>query len=575
VEALAPWPLKLILDNVLGGGALPTQGVWIGQLPGAQSVVGLLGWLVAATVVLFLAVRVVELCKGILQTRVTGRMKYALGAAAFARLQDLSLIYHRKARRGDLLRRVTSDTDCLPTLVAGAAVPAVTSVLALIVLFGIMWYLHSLLALVALIIAIPMFALIWLLGPRMTDRAYEQQQAEGEIWSVAEQALSSLPVVQAFGREEHEGRRFSGVAVRTVRAYLQTALTQLQFKLGVDGSQALGVSLIVLIGGLQVLGGSLTVGTLVVFLSYLTALYAPLVHLAYMSSTVALATANAKRIGEVLSARDVLPERVDAHPIARGAPGHAGHIRLEGVVFGYDRGHAVLRGVDLDVPPGQVVAFVGPSGAGKTSLASLIARLFDPWEGRVLLDGRDLRTITLASLRAQIGMVLQDPFLLPISVADNIAYGRPQAARDEIVAAAVAANADAFIRELPRRYDTIIGERGVTLSGGQRQRIAIARALLKDPSVLILDEPTSALDAQTESAVLGAMRELMRGRTTLIIAHRPSTIRSADRIAVLDDGHIVEVGNHRALIEAGGPYGRLFSQYIEYDRPIRSVDADA
>jgi ATP-binding cassette subfamily B protein/subfamily B ATP-binding cassette protein MsbA len=234
-----------------------------------------------------------------------------------------------------------------------------------------------------------------------------------------------------------------------------------------------------------------------------------------------------------------------------------GHVRLESVVFGYEGGRPVLQGVDLEALPGQTVAIVGASGAGKSTLVSLIPRFFDPWSGRVSIDGHDVSELSVASLRAQISVVLQESFLFPVSVADNIAYGRPDATRAEIEAAARAANADEFITALPEGYDTVVGERGATLSGGERQRIAIARALLKDAPVLILDEPTSALDAASEAALLDALERLMAGRTTFVIAHRLSTIRGADRIAVLDDGRIAEVGTHDQLVAAGGIYGSL------------------
>ena len=244
-----------------------------------------------------------------------------------------------------------------------------------------------------------------------------------------------------------------------------------------------------------------------------------------------------------------------------------GHVRLEGVTVGYEAGRPVLVGVTVEARPGETVAVVGPTGAGKSTLVSLIPRFFDPWEGRVLFDGVDVREVQLTSLRAQVALVLQEPFLLPLTLAENIAYGRPGASREAIVAAAVAANADEFIRRLPKAYDTVIGERGATLSGGEKQRLAIARALLKDAPVLILDEPTAALDAQTEALVLDALERLMDGRTTFVIAHRLSTVRRADRIVILQDGRIVETGTHPELLALNGPYHRLYRLQVG-DSPV-------
>jgi ATP-binding cassette subfamily B protein/subfamily B ATP-binding cassette protein MsbA len=312
------------------------------------------------------------------------------------------------------------------------------------------------------------------------------------------------------------------------------------------------------IGGLQVLQGSLTVGSLLVFLAYLASLYAPLETLAYLSSGFASAAARARRVLEVLGVEDTLQDAAGAVPLPVRIGKQRGHVRLESVTFGYEPGRPILKNIDLEARPGEAVALVGPTGAGKSTLASLIPRLFDPWKGRVTFDGLDIRTVQLASLRAQVAVVLQEPFLLPLTIAGNITYGRPGASWAEIEAAAVAANADEFIRRLPEGYNTILGERGATLSGGQKQRLAIARALLKDAPVLILDEPTSALDTQTEGLLLEALERLMADRTTFIIAHRLSTIRRVDQIIVLENGVVVERGNHRDLLATGGVYGHYY-----------------
>lgn len=537
LEALVPWPLKLIVDHVLTGAPLPGLVAWMELLPAAATSAGLLAWLAFAFFLIFAARQAVQLAKALIQAQVASRMQYNLAEDVFEHLQALSLTYHGKAKKGDLVRRVNADTQCVPTLMMGV-LSIVTSLFTLIVLFAIMWRLDPVLAFVAAAVALPMGALMRLLGPRMTERAYQQQQLQGEIWSIAEQTLTALPAVQAFGREEHESVRFKGVSSRTIQSSMRTLASELQFRIGIDGSVALGTAAVMVIGGWQVLGASSSLGTLIVFLSYLTALYAPLVALAYVSSTFASAAGSARRVTEVLDARDMVRDAPGAEPLPNPA---RGHVRLEGIVFGYEPGRPVLKEISLEVMPGETVALVGATGAGKTTLVSLIPRLFDPWEGRVLVDGRDVRAATLSSVRARVALVLQDPFLLPVSIADNIAYARPDASREAIVAAAVAANADGFIRRLPNGYDELIGERGVTLSGGQRQRLAIARALLKNASLLILDEPTAALDAGTEALVMEAIERLSCGRTTIIIAHRLATVRRADRVVALDSGRLAEI----------------------------------
>jgi ATP-binding cassette subfamily B protein/subfamily B ATP-binding cassette protein MsbA len=556
LEALLPWPLKLIVDQVLSGEPLPGSVAFIGRLPGAGTPQALLAWLACAVVVTFLAAQGMKVVQAVLQARVGARLQYALATDVFAKLHEVSLASRHRTRKGDIVRRVATDTTCLPNLITGVLLPLFTSLLLLVVLFAIMWQLEPLMAVVAATVALPMSILMRLLGPRMSVRAYEHQEVEGQVWSVAEQTLTALPVVQAFAREEHEQSRFSGTAERSIRAYLRSLLSQLQFKVGIDGSLALGTAVLMIVGGVQVLDGRLSVGTLIVFMSYLTALYTPLLTFAYLAPTLATAAGSARRVAEVLDDDDVLAEKPAAMPLRKPLSG-AGHIRMERVVFGYERGVPVLHGIDMEARPGEIVALVGSSGAGKSTLVSLIPRLFDPWQGRVLIDGQDVREAALASVRRSTALVLQDTFLLPVSVAENIAYGRPGATRLEVEAAARAANAHEFILSLPGDYDSVVGERGITLSAGQRQRIAIARALLQDAPVLVMDEPTSALDAATERDVLDAVKRLMQGRTCIIIAHRLSTVRHAHRIVVLDRGRVAEVGTHRDLLRSGALYRKL------------------
>jgi ATP-binding cassette subfamily B protein/subfamily B ATP-binding cassette protein MsbA len=567
LTTLEPWPLKLIVDGALNHQPLPEAVRWLAALPGGDSALGLLGWLAVATVLLFWSRRAVGIVHAYFKTGVGAELTYSLGELLFARLQRLSLFFHHRQRRGDLVRRVATDSSCARELVLGVFFSLLSSLTSLVAMFAVMWQLDRSLSLIALAVAPPLALLMRLFDRPMADSTYQHQQLEGEMMSLAEQSLTALPLVQAFGTEERGDDSFRQLSRCTLQAYLRAIAAQLQFKIGVSGVTAVGCTGVMLLGGFHVLQGKLTVGSLLVFQSYLTALYAPMETLAYLSVGLASAAAKARRVFEVLDVGEQVGELPNAQPLPNNSGRRGRHVRLEGVTFGYAAQRPVLRGVSLEALPGETVALVGPTGAGKTTLVSLIPRFFDPWQGRVLFDGVDVRQVQLASLRAQVALVLQDPFLLPLSVAENIAYSRPGASREAVAAAAVAANADEFIRQLPQGYDTLIGERGATLSGGQQQRLSIARALLKDAPVLILDEPTSALDVQTEALLLEALERLMAGRTTFIIAHRLSTVSRAHRIVFLKEGQVVEVGTHEELLQAKGHYAHFYN--LQYsDSPV-------
>ncbi|HEV7392846.1 MAG TPA: ABC transporter ATP-binding protein, partial [Burkholderiales bacterium] len=407
LEAVLPWPLKLIVDHVLVNAPLPGAAARLADLPAGNTPSGLLMWLAAAVFAIFLAVQIVKLLQTLLQARVAARLQWGLGARVFEALQGLSLVFHRRSQKGDLVRRITTDTTCVSNMLTGAVLPVFASTVSLIVLFSIMWRLDATLAIIAGMVALPMMILMRLLAPRMSDRSYEHQRLEGQVWSVAEQTLTALPLVQAFGRELHEQSRFSSVAALSLRAYLRSILTQIQFKVAIDGSLAAGAMLIMLVGGLQAVNGDLSVGTLIVFLSYLTALYTPLLGFAYLAPTIATAAGSARRVAQVLESDERVVERPGA-PDLRLKPGVGAHVRLEGIVFGYDAGTPVLQGLDFDARPGETVALVGATGAGKSTLVSLIPRLFDPWQGRVSIDGQDVREASIRSVRAACALVLQD-----------------------------------------------------------------------------------------------------------------------------------------------------------------------
>lgn len=556
IDLLKPWPMKIIVDHALRGAPLPPATDWLARCPGGGTPTALLAWMALATVLIFLAAQGLRMLQNYVQTGVGARVFYALGADLFEHLQRLSLSFHARHRSGDLIRRVTNDCSCVRELILWVYLLAVTSLVNLVSMFVIMWSLDRLLAGVALLVIPPLAILIRAFAQPMAQLTYEQQQREGEMMALVEQTLTALPMVQAFSREKHEDSRFRSVSQRTVAAFLRAMWSQLKFKIGTSSVTAAGTAAVMVLGGLRVLDGGLTLGGLLVFLSYLGALYAPMETLAYLASGFAGAAAGARRVLEVLDSTEQVADAPDAKPLPPSPAPRGAHIRLEAVRFGYLPDKPVLQGLSLEARPGERVALVGPTGAGKSTLVSLIPRFYDPWDGRVLFNGADLRRLRLDELRDRVALVLQESFLLPLTIAENIAYGRPDAPREAIVAASVTARADAFIRRLPHGYDTVIGERGTTLSGGERQRLAVARALLKDAPVLILDEPTSALDAETEFLLMEGLDHLMQGRTTFIIAHRLATIRRADRIFFLQDGRIAEEGTHAQLVSAGGPYAR-------------------
>jgi ATP-binding cassette subfamily B protein len=555
LELLRPWPLKLLVDNVLGDHPTPDL---LGWLPGAEGRHGLLLWVVAGTLAIFLLGTVTHMIYTYSSLRLGQKVTWSLAADLFAHLQRLSVLFHRRRPVGDLISRVTGDAWCVNTLVTDALVPAVQSLIMLVAMFVVMWNLQPLLTLLALGVAPFFLVVVKVLGGPLKNRSREQRDLEGNMMSVVEQSLSATPAVQAFTREEHDVRRFRSSADRTTVAYIRTTVAGLWFELFAGLVTAVGTAAIIYVGAELALRGKLTTGTIIVFLAYLTALYDPLDAIAQTAPTIQGAAAEADRVSEILETEPAIRDR----PHAREAK-VTGPIRYEDVTFGYDPGRPVLHDVTFEARPGEVVAIVGPTGAGKTTLMNLLIRFFDPWSGRITIDGVDLRDMRHRSLRSQIAIVLQDPFIFPLSIADNIAYGRPEASNAEIEAAARAAGAHEFVVRLPEGYDAVVGERGATLSGGEQQRLSIARAFLKDSPVLILDEPTSALDARTETELLDALDRLMSGRISFVIAHRLSTIRRATRILVLDRGRIAESGTHEQLVQAGGLYAELYERQLD------------
>jgi ATP-binding cassette, subfamily B, bacterial len=564
--ALQPWPLKILVDYAL------QQEPISGELPAAvRAFLGELSpaGLVAAAALASVAVAILSAVAGSALNwawTVTGqRMVRSLALEVFARLQRVSLLYHHVRPVGDSLTRLTSDTWAVYS-VTGAMLSPVTQAVTFVTMGIVAWRLSPELAVLSMASAPLLAVASRYFGHRLKTRARIGIDVEARLTSFVQQTLSAVPLVQAFGTERRNAGRFDEMADVAVAMAQRRASVASAYRVASGLITTTGTAVVLYVGGRQVMAGELTVGSLLVFLAYLRNMQSASEAIIRTYATLKPVEASVERVLEVLDEHE---GDVEEAPQPRPLPdtGAGVHVRLENVTFGYEASRPVLRGVTLDAPAGTRVALVGRTGSGKSTLVSLIPRFFDPWDGRILLNGEDARRLRLAELREHVAIVLQEPFLFPGSIAENIAYGRHDAAREEVVEAARAANADAFIRARPGGYDAPIGERGGGLSGGERQRIAIARALLKNAPVLILDEPTAALDAATEASLLDALDRLMEGRPTLLIAHRLSTVREADQVVVLEQGVVVESGPPDELLGTGGAYYRMRAlQYAEGQR---------
>jgi ABC-type multidrug transport system fused ATPase/permease subunit len=553
LTALAtPWPLKFVFDSVLfthgAGGKAKLRTVMDGHtliilavITGAALLIALFDGLFT-----YLDDRTTDV--------VAQQSIYELRRNLFSHLQRLTIAFHqdRDTRLGDLLSRLSGDIQALQDLAASGVSNIVTNGLTIGAMVGIMYWLNWRLATVALALTVPMYLVARHTTNEMRQALRRARHQEGRVSAVLQESLTAIKLIQAFGLEDHESRRLEGESRKSLDASLDAAKLQSRLVPSVSMFSAVGLTAVTVYGVYLAVGRSITPGELLIFLGYLRNMQSPIRQLAKLSFAINKASAGVERIDDTFRNEPLVES-----PQAINVGAVAGNVEFSNVTFGYEPGSPVLRGVNLTVEPGQVVALVGATGSGKTSLLSLLPRFYDPWEGSVAIDGHDVRDLSLRSLRAQISLVLQDSLIFRTTIRENIAFGRPEATDDEIEAAAEAAGVGVFAPLLEDGYDTIVSERGASLSGGQKQCIGLARAILKDAPIAILDEPTSSMDPLTEKLVMDGFARLSAGRTTFVIAHRLATVRNADLVAVLDHGQVIELGSPSALLERNGRFAEF------------------
>jgi ATP-binding cassette subfamily B protein/subfamily B ATP-binding cassette protein MsbA len=547
LEILKPWPLKLVIDYVLPR-TPPPWPILAGLSPPALLFLATVG-----LVVIHGVLGGVSVLNNFTTISIGQGMVNDLRSRLYQHLQRLSLSFHSRAAVGDLIYRVTADTYAIQALAMNGVFPVLSAAVLLLGMFIVMVRLDWVLTLVAMTVCPFLFGAILLLNRRITAMAQRVRESESAVYQLVQRGMSAIKVVQAFSKEEEEHNAFVNQSTASLRASLSLYTLQTAYGAGANLMLAFGTAAVFWVGAQHVWRHMLTIGDMVVFTSYLASLYAPINSLIQTYGTVQGARVGLVRVTEVLEGAKTVP---DGTKEFRTPP--RGQVEFVDVSFGYTADRETLHHVNLEAQPGQMVAIVGPTGAGKSTLVSLIPRFYDPSAGRVLLDGTDVRDLRLSALRQHISMVLQPPMVFPVSLRDNIAYGRPSASDEDIRRAARMAQAEDFIQRLPAGYDTVIGEQGVTLSEGERQRLTIARALLRNAPILILDEPTSSVDTATEAAIMEALEQVVRGRTTFVIAHRLSTVRRASQIVVIRNGTIVEQGSFDELMQRQGAFATLY-----------------
>jgi len=552
-DLLEPWPLKIVVDNLLQSKPLPS---WLAGIVShlGQDKLAVLNFAVVSVAVIAIIGAISSYTEKYLTTSVGQWVMHDLRRTLYQHIHHLSLAEHDEKRTGDLISRVTSDIEAVQDFIATALLGILVDALTIAGMVAWMFYHNARFALIALSIVPALFLVVFFFTKRIKKASRAVRQKEGELANIVQEVFTSIRVVKAFAREDYEQERFEKQSLENVDTALQARSLKARLSPTVEVLAAVGTCLVLGYGARMALAGQLSPGDLILYLAYLSKMYKPMRDLSKMGDTISKATVSYERIQEVLNA----VSRVRDLPRARRAPAFKGRVEFDRVSFSYSPDNPILKDMSFQIEPGQVAAFVGPSGAGKSTIMSLIPRFYDPTSGQVKVDGSDIRGYKLRSLREQMSFVLQDTVLFRVPIWQNIAYGKPEAQRAEIMRAAELANAHEFIEKMPDGYDTMVGERGVSLSGGQRQRIAIARAIIRNTPILLLDEPTSGLDAESEQAVFEALGRLMEGKTSIVIAHHLATIQKADVIFVVKDFQLAERGTHAELLAAGGIYAELY-----------------
>jgi subfamily B ATP-binding cassette protein MsbA len=548
-----PWPLKSVLDNVVGNHPAPLWISWLLPVLGGNSK----GHIAEAAGLLTVLIAAVTGAAMYAASTSTERLGQSIGSDLRVRLyhhlQELSLAYYNANRVGTLLSTLTGDVQTIQSFASTSTLSIVTDTLSLLAMIVVMLLLRWDFALIALAVTPLLVAFALRVNKAVRTAVTEVRTRQSDLLAILQEGLQSIEVVKAFNREDRQEQHVQTMSMQTASAWLQARRVSALLSPVVTLAIAICTGLVLWRGSLLVLSGAMTIGSLSIFLAYLARFFTPVRDLAQMTNTIAQVSVAFDRVTAVCDADTVIPQR----PAPRDPAAFRGDIAFENVSFGYDIDVPVLRDITFNVTAGQMVGVVGPTGSGKSTVLSMIARFRDPDAGRITIDGVDIRDFKLHGLRTQLGFVLQETVLLRGTVAENIAFGRPDATEEQIVRAAELANADEFIRRMPNGYDSMIGDRGATLSGGQRQRIGIARALIRDNPILILDEPTAALDAESEQVVIEALKRLMQGRTVIAVAHRLSTLRDADKIVVIKDGVVAENGHQQELLGLNGIYAEL------------------